>query len=164
MKLRVKLLYFITFTIFIMAIAALSVLSFMKPGKNRGKILDLSTAAIFKDWNKEQLPTVKERHTSLLADDPASATARANYDELSNRIFKTADKIIISVLPPGSVFVPENTLKLHSGNCAEVSGTAAVPGSSQRAEQHFFCKVKVYFLPDGSCEAAFPEFRSKPIN
>jgi len=164
MKLRVKLLYFIIFTIFIIAVAALSVLSFMKPGKNRNRILDLSTTAIFKGWSKEQSPTVRKRYTSLLADDPSSAAARAGYDELSRRIFKTADKIIISVLPPGSVFVPDNTLKLYSGNCAEVSGTAAVPGSSQRAEQHFYCKVKVYFLPDGSCEAAFPEFRSKPLN
>lgn len=158
MKFRVKMLYLVTFMMFILAVAALSVLTFMPPARKTWSLRELPAIPVFKDWAKPQPGIQLQRHTALLADDPASAAGRPGYDELSERIFKTAGTVISAVLPPGSAFIPDNTLNLRNGNCAEVTGTAAVPGSSTRTEQHFRCRVKVYFLPNGSCEAAFPEF------
>ena len=158
MKLRVKLLYFFTILLFILAVAALSVLTFMEPGKKSGNLLKLSTTNFFNDWSKPQKSVQTARHTSLVADNHVSTAKRSGYDELSQRIFRTVEDMILAVLPEGSVFVPDNSLKLFSGNCTAVSGTAAVPGNAKRQEKHFRCTVKVYFLPDGSCEAAFPEF------
>ena len=83
-------------------------------------------------------------------------------DKLSAALYKCAQKMVLSTLPEGSTLsaLPggKTELQLLDPHTALISGAVIIPGSGRMPEQHLRYQIKVYFLADGSCEAAFPEF------
>ena len=83
-------------------------------------------------------------------------------DKLAAALYECAQKMVLSTLPEGSTLTAlpggKTELQLLDPHTALISGGAVIPGSSRKLEQQLRYQIKVYFLADGSCEAAFPEF------
>ena len=98
----------------------------------------------FANWSQQLPPLVATDSSGLLG-----------------KLHQSAEQVVLSCLPPDSKIVRshrENSLQLLNDHTALLSGTVIVPGNQQQAEKRFFYQVQVNFLPDGSCEAAFPDF------
>lgn len=79
-------------------------------------------------------------------------------DDLSSKLQQTACRTVLSLLPENAVISGESTLTLLNTHTAQVSGRAMLAATSEKPAKLLQYRIKVNFLPNGSCEAAFPEF------
>ena len=91
-------------------------------------------------------------------------TVAPDNNELIRKLRAAAAQVVSAILPPDSIIAadnqPQNSLQLINDHTALVCGTVIIPENKNRKEKRFFYQVQVIFLPDGSCEAFFPEFSS----
>ena len=81
-------------------------------------------------------------------------------EDLSGNIRQAARSMVLSLLPAETLAAGDETLLLTDGHTALVTGKIILPGSQKEPEKRFRYRVKVNFLPNGSCEAEFPEIRT----
>ena len=115
------------------------------------------SGSIFKALSIETPTPAQPKYTFYTPKNPHSELL-AQREDITGAIFRTGIAIIKSLLMPEAVVDPSEKLFLINDHTAELSGTVAIPGNGLEEEKLFEFKVKVYFFPDGSTEAAFPEF------
>lgn len=102
----------------------------------------------------ENLP----RYSSM----PPAPELFAGHEQITGELYRCAENMVLSVLPEGTQLqkLPptQSDLRLLDDHTVLISGQLIVPGSGVCAEQHLRYRIKVYFLPDGSCSAEFPDF------
>ena len=136
----------------------------------------LTGGIIFLQKNKPQLPV--EHHTnSLHLEKPAQDSgiklerysgslnekfSRADLPEnlLAQNIQKCAANILQAVLPEKSIVLAPLEVELLKQETALVSCRAVIFPTDGKQEEMIQCKVRVNYLPSGSCEAEYPEFFS----
>ena len=99
-----------------------------------------------------------ERYSGSLLE--SFSTADLSENELANNIRQCAANTLKAVLPEKSIVLAPLEVELLAEQTALVSCRAAVFNSSGSGEQILQCRVKINYLPSGSCEAEYPEFFS----
>ena len=99
-----------------------------------------------------------ERYSGTLLESFSAADLSEN--ELANNIRQCAANTLKAVLPEKSIVLAPLEIELLAEQTALVSCRAAVFNSSGSGEQILQCRVKINYLPSGSCEAEYPEFFS----
>ena len=116
-----------------------------------------SSGNIFETLSRETPAPAQARYTFYTPQNHNGELLN-QHDDITGAIYRTGIAIVKSLLMPDAVVDPSEKLLLINDHTAELSGTVAVPGNSLSEEKLFEFKVKVYFFPDGTTEAAFPEF------
>ena len=156
MKLRVKILLIVSILIFAAALILLV-------GLFKSDPLMRKTASL-PEVNGEQLfaelETPEQVHYPRLTSHPAAPEQAVDRRGLAGAIRQTGGEMVKALLPPDTVVTLDSELELLSGDCALLTGSAAVPAQQDHGESYYRFTVKVYFLPNGSCQADFPEFKA----
>jgi type II secretory pathway pseudopilin PulG len=143
----------------LIVIASIVVLSWLKVFNSQVQTAQTRERSgnIFDALSAEETAPAQERYTFYTPQNPHSELL-AGHNDITGAIYRTGTAIVKSLLAPDAVVDPSGKLLLINDHTAELTGKAAIPGNALEAEKLFEFKVKVYFFPDGSTEAAFPEF------
>lgn len=153
MKLKYKIRIII---LLVSAIALALLINFLRSNNLRDPLHPRSKFLSNTADAKHTSPASLQRYSTVLPESPAISVA----NELSRKLCSCAESALLQLLPEGAVILPPDSrtpaLELLDDHTAIVSGQAAVPATHQQIEQRFSYQIKVNFLPDGSCSAAFP--------
>ena len=150
MKLRVKLFYIVPAVLMIALIAFMWIFMFFDPQLPAQKSVE-AVEEFFTADNEPERVTL-ERFTSDIAPEKRSG------NDLVTMLQDSAVRVVLALLGKNSRIIRFEEPEFSGEHTARVRGTAVIPGTPERAEQHLNFAVQVNFIAGIGCEAMFPEF------